>query len=329
MSNNQIRVYKYHCNSCLYSTNTHHHYESHIKSIKHQFAIQHNDITVYKFSCPKCQKGFNSSSSFYYHKSKCSVTITNYIVGERAVSNDIIIGKIESLFNEVKQNLIPEIPLPSPPIRTHRINVQNKTEEYPSFQSIYVNSYLQNKYPNAIDIQTIIQTLRIPWSYLLDISNQVPNVYARNFPNLLVDGLSNLPREQKPFYCFKDETYPNMFVMHFKSHGKWIKENTLEFTEELLRYASGLSINENGMAGILNTFDKYILHQITESYDTNLYINDSVKQAYLKHANDYFQRSVFVTNLVNRMQFDFETLYNDIKEYQTVEINKSELLQCN
>lgn len=231
---------KYSCETCLYSTNSKSHFDTHKKSKSH-LAKENNNFEA-KYECVNCKKQYKSCCGYYTHRRKCESN-KKIKEEEKVRNNDEIRQLVIDLYKQnnqimrdnnaiIKENAEMKnmlIELSKKDIGNNIItnNIENNNTNN---NKIDINIFLNEKCKHAIDMTSLIETIIIG---IEDIKNIEKDGYVKTITDILTEKLQGYSLYERPLHYYienqnREEEDTTNDTIHIRDNGKWNQEDLCE-----------------------------------------------------------------------------------------------------
>ena len=206
-----IKTLNYICEKCNFRTANKKDYNRHILTSKHQNETNETKIETktpqktHQHNCEKCSENFNSRTSLWRHKQKC----TGQII-EKGEQNDFnkekdlisfIIQQFVQLQKQTQDNIFNG--------NNNTINSHNK--------AFNLQFFLNETCKNAMNIKDFADSVELELS---DLENVGKNGYIQGISNIIIKNLNALEVEKRPIHCTDNKRE----IIYIKDEDKWEKE---------------------------------------------------------------------------------------------------------
>ena len=201
-----MSTFKYHCESCVLSTNSKQIYNNHLLSNRHKLMQEPSN---FKFSCENCNKKFKGQSGLWRHSNICIAKSTTLDANELNQKID----KMTELIIDLKTNR----------------QANNITNNQNNFN---VNLILNENFTQAKNFVDMIQNICVEGPYPDKISSEN---YVSHVFQLIKNEIDKMPIDERPIHCIKDED-ERQKILHIRHDNKWETETELEWTSQIHNY---------------------------------------------------------------------------------------------
>jgi len=206
-----IKTLNYNCEKCNFRTANKKDYNRHILTSKHQNETNETKIETktpqktHQHNCEKCSENFNSRTSLWRHKQKCTGEII-----EKVEQNDFnkekdlisfIIQQFVQLQKQTQDNIFNG--------NNNTINSHNK--------AFNLQFFLNETCKNAMNIKDFADSVELELS---DLENVGKNGYIQGISNIIIKNLNALEVEKRPIHCTDNKRE----IIYIKDEDKWEKE---------------------------------------------------------------------------------------------------------
>ena len=206
-----IKTLNYNCEKCNFRTANKKDYNRHILTSKHQNETNETKIETktpqktHQHNCEKCSENFNSRTSLWRHKQKCTGEII-----EKVEQNDFnkekdlisfIIQQFVQLQKQTQDNIFNG--------NNNTINSHNK--------AFNLQFFLNETCKNAMNIKDFVDSVELELS---DLENVGKNGYIQGISNIIIKNLNALEVEKRPIHCTDNKRE----IIYIKDEDKWEKE---------------------------------------------------------------------------------------------------------
>jgi hypothetical protein len=209
---------EYECELCNYKCCKLSLFKRHTITDKHKKRTNETNETknetkeVPSFLMCDCGKQFNSRTTMWRHKKKCTgekeklVVEESVIQAEEPVKNELLTFLLQE--NQEFKKIILEMS------KERNTIIQNQTNN----NSFNLNIFLNEKCKDALNIQDFVDTIKLKLS---DLEETGRLGYVEGLTNIVVRGLKELDVYKRPIHCsdLKRE------VLYVKDQDAWTKEN--------------------------------------------------------------------------------------------------------
>ena len=280
-----MEPYKFSCDFCLFNANNKKHFDKHCSTQKHIKNIQSNKKMEKSFECANCNKSYVTQSGLWRHTSKCK--------------------KVEIVTEEMKQEMR-EIKNIVSNITPSTTNIQHNNNNTNAFN---VNVYLNENMTNAHNLIDIMSKIMIDNTYRDKVQK---NGYVNTICGLVTDKIEEVPIDQRPIYCIKNED-DNQDIVHVRHDNRWKKETELEWTSNIYKYYNGDDEDDEAEKNII--------------FKSLKHMEDSV----MEQIKDLYRNSVRFKIIERETESEMNFIANKIKIIRCllehIKLDKKELLQ--
>jgi hypothetical protein len=212
---------KFHCEKCNYNTSRNSQYIRHLSTHKHK--MKQNETNglqkVPLHICSVCNMEFNSRSTLWRHKSKCTTEIKyspntmELLLQENKDMKQMIMEMMGKMGNTTN-------------------NITNNNQQNNQFN---INMFLNETCKDAINFSDFIDRIEISHD---DLENNAQLGFVNGITKILMDNLKLLTLHERPIHCtdVKRET------MYIKDENKWNKDHSVEILENAIKEVSRKSM---------------------------------------------------------------------------------------
>ena len=230
----------YDCKKCNFICRKESEWNRHITTRKHTNETNETNMKQKKrvqrqtiYTCDICNYEFNSRTTMWRHKKKCSIIQNNndnIISIENTNTNNVDIEKITELFkNMLTQNqdfMSDIVEKVIPKIGNTTTTTTNTTNN-----QFNIQMFLNDHCKNAMNLTDFIQSLPIT-SETYD--STIENGLTKTITSMMVNGLNDLDILERPIHC----TDASRKTLYVKDSDKWEKDNELLYILNGIRQLS-------------------------------------------------------------------------------------------
>jgi len=232
---------KYQCILCDYITSNRTDFSKHLTTRKHKMKQNETDFSeksqkvAKKIICDDCSSIFNSRTTLWRHKQKCSIRNPIFTNEDEDKNNELgltdkeiisaLLQQNEKLFKIIENGS--QNNMPCNIVNNNLNNVGNKT--------FNLNVYLNETCKDAFNITDFVSSIKVN---LEDLEHTGRQGYIQGITNIFLKNLNNLEQHMRPLHCsdLKRE------ILYIKNNNKWTKESE---TKPILTRAIKTIANEN------------------------------------------------------------------------------------
>jgi hypothetical protein len=206
---------EYICEKCEYITNNKKDFNKHLLTAKHKNETNETNLeqdnpnlspNLKAFDC-KCGNYFNSRTTLWRHKKKCSG------IKEEPTDKDLIMMLIKEN-SELKHMVLDVCQKIQPSSLTNTVNSHNVNSHNKTFN---LNLFLNETCKDAMNITEFVDSIQLQLS---DLENVGKVGYVNGISNIIVKNLNMLDETKRPIHC----TDPKREILYVKDEDKWEKE---------------------------------------------------------------------------------------------------------
>ena len=208
------KTHDYFCEKCNFITANKKDFNRHLLTSKHQNETNETGFETKKpqktqqHCCEKCFEKFNSRSTLWRHKQKCTgETVANTQPKDLYKEKDLISFIIQQFVQLQKQT--PDNVVVNNIGNTNMNNSNNKT--------FNLQVFLNETCKDAMNIKEFVDSVQIE---LTDLENVGKRGYIEGISNIIIKNLNALDMEKRPIHCTDNKRE----VIYIKDENKWEKE---------------------------------------------------------------------------------------------------------
>jgi hypothetical protein len=208
------KTHDYFCEKCSFITANKKDFNRHLLTSKHQNETNETDFETKKpqktqqHCCEKCFEKFNSRSTLWRHKQKCTgETVANTQPKDLYKEKDLISFIIQQFVQLQKQT--PDNVVVNNIGNTNMNNSNNKT--------FNLQVFLNETCKDAMNIKEFADSVQLE---LTDLENVGKRGYVEGISNIIIKNLNALEMEKRPIHCTDNKRE----VIYIKDEDKWEKE---------------------------------------------------------------------------------------------------------
>jgi len=208
------KTHDYFCEKCNFITANKKDFNRHLLTSKHQNETNETGFETKKpqktqqHICEKCFEKFNSRSTLWRHKQKCTgETVANTQPKDLYKEKDLISFIIQQFVQLQKQT--PDNVVVNNIGNTNMNNSNNKT--------FNLQVFLNETCKDAMNIKEFADSVQLE---LTDLENVGKRGYIEGISNIIIKNLNALDMEKRPIHCTDNKRE----VIYIKDEDKWEKE---------------------------------------------------------------------------------------------------------
>ena len=208
------KTHEYFCEKCNFITANKKDYNRHLITSKHQNETNETGFETKSpkktplHICEKCSEKFNSRTTLWRHKQKCTVeNIENIQQKDLNKEKDLISFIIQQFVH--LQKLTPDNVVVNTIGNNNNNNNNNKT--------FNLQVFLNETCKDAMNIKEFADSVQLE---LIDLENVGKTGYIEGISNIIIKNLKALEVEKRPIHCTDNKRE----VIYIKDEDKWEKE---------------------------------------------------------------------------------------------------------
>ena len=210
------KTHDFFCEKCNFITANKKDYSRHLLTSKHQNETNEtgfetkNPQKTQQHNCEKCSEKFNSRSTLWRHKQKCTgENIENLQQKDLDKEKDLISFIIQQFIQLQKQT--PDN------VVVNNIGNKNTNNSYNNNKTFNLQVFLNETCKNAMNIKEFADSVQLELS---DLENVGKFGYIEGISNIIIKNLNALEMEKRPIHCTDNKRE----VIYIKDEDKWEKE---------------------------------------------------------------------------------------------------------
>ena len=213
---NPNKSHDFFCEKCNYMTNNKKDFNKHLLTSKHQNETNETDFETKKpqksqqHSCEKCFDKFNSRSTLWRHKQKC--TGENF---ENLQQKDL--DKEKDLISFIIQQFVQLQKQTPDNVVVNTIGNTNTNNSYNNNKTFNLQFFLNETCKDAMNIKEFADSVQLELSDLVNVGK---SGYIEGISNIIIKNLNALEMEKRPIHCTDNKRE----VIYIKDEDKWEKE---------------------------------------------------------------------------------------------------------
>ena len=294
---------KYNCEKCDFECSKQSEWNRHILTLKHQKGTVETKMkqqftkNTPLYDCSICKDVFNSRTTLWRHKKKCS-NVQADIVSNTNTNSNIDMVQMTEMFKYMmtqNQEFMADIFDKVMPNIGNKTNCNNTNSN--NTNNFNIQMFLNDHCKNAMNLTDFIQSLPIT-SETYD--STIENGLTKTITSMMVNGLNELDILERPIHC-TDATRKTLYV---KDSDTWEKDNELLYILKGIKELSlkqrtliskwkevndGWKTDENLQSKMTNLVfnsmtqiesDEKETGKIIRSISKNVYLDNETKQSY-------------------------------------------------
>jgi uncharacterized protein YsxB (DUF464 family) len=213
---NPNKSHDFFCEKCNYITNNKKDFNKHLLTSKHQNETNETVFETKKpkksqqHRCEKCFEKFNSRSTLWRHKQKCTgEKFENLQQKDLDKEKDLIsfiIQQFVQLQKQAPDNVV-----------VNTIGNTNTNNSYNNNKTFNLQLFLNETCKDAMNIKEFADSVQLELS---DLENVGKSGYIEGISNIIIKNLNALEMEKRPIHCTDNKRE----VIYIKDEDKWEKE---------------------------------------------------------------------------------------------------------
>ena len=210
------KTHVFFCEKCNFITANKKDYSRHLLTSKHQNETNEtgfetkNPQKTQQHNCEKCSEKFNSRTTLWRHKQKCTgENIENLQQKDLDKEKDLISFIIQQFIQLQKQTLDNVV--------VNNIGNKNTNNSYNNNKTFNLQVFLNETCKNAMNIKEFADSVQLELS---DLENVGKSGYIEGISNIIIKNLNALEMEKRPIHCTDNKRE----VIYIKDEDKWEKE---------------------------------------------------------------------------------------------------------
>ncbi len=208
------KTHDFFCEKCNFITANKKDYSRHLLTAKHQNETNEtgfetkNPQKTQQHNCEKCSEKFNSRSTLWRHKQKCTgENIENLQQKDLDKEKDLISFIIQQFVQ--LQKLTPDNVVVN--------NIGNTNMNHSNNKTFNLQVFLNETCKNAMNIKEFADSVQLELS---DLENVGKSGYIEGISSIIIKNLNALEMEKRPIHCTDNKRE----VIYIKDEDKWEKE---------------------------------------------------------------------------------------------------------
>lgn len=209
------KTHDFFCEKCNFITANKKDYNRHLLTAKHQNETNETDFETkntqktQQHSCEKCSEKFNSRSTLWRHKQKCTGEKNENLQQKDLDKEKDLISFIIQQFVQLQKQT---------PDNVVVNNIGNTNMNHSNNKTFNLQLFLNETCKNAMNIKEFVDSVQLELS---DLENVGKSGYIEGISNIIIKNLNALEMEKRPIHCTDNKRE----VIYIKDENKWQKED--------------------------------------------------------------------------------------------------------